>query len=62
MPAPGEHKTVEARILKYAKATGWKIASREKAKQRRGFDPDAPPADRTAPRRHFLGFQTPHIP
>jgi len=23
MPAPGEHKTVQARILKYAQEIGW---------------------------------------
>ena len=28
MPAPGEHKTVQARILKYAQEIGWKFVSR----------------------------------
>ncbi len=46
MPKPGEHKTVQARILKYAEETGWTIVSREKAEQRRGFDPDASPRDK----------------
>ena len=45
MPKPGEHKTVQARILAYAEAIGWKFVSREEAEQRRGFDPDVPPAD-----------------
>ena len=46
MPTPGEHKTVQARMLEYAEAirlrqghdghVGWKLASREKAKLRRG--------------------------
>ena len=46
MPNPGEHKTVQARILSYAEAIGWTVVSREEAEQRRGFDPDVPPADR----------------
>ena len=54
MPTPGEHKTVQARILGYAEAIGWTIVSREKAEQRRGFDPDAPPADRAKNRSLFF--------
>jgi len=46
MPTPGEHKTVQARILSYADSIGWTIVSREEAEQRRGFDPEVPPADR----------------
>ena len=38
MPTPGEHKTVQARILEYAEAIGWTFVSREEAEQRRGFD------------------------
>jgi len=41
MPKPGEHKTVQARILKYAEAIGWTFVLREEAEQRRGFDPEA---------------------
>ena len=41
MPKPGEHKTVQARILKYAHDIGWDIVSRADAEQRRGFDPSA---------------------
>jgi hypothetical protein len=37
---PTEHKTVQARILKYAVAIGWTLVSREEAERRRGFDPD----------------------
>jgi type I restriction enzyme R subunit len=51
---PGEHKTVQARILDYAEAIGWTVVSREKAEQRRGFDPDAPPADRAKNRSLFF--------
>ncbi|MDX2219551.1 MAG: HsdR family type I site-specific deoxyribonuclease [Burkholderiales bacterium] len=54
MPAPGEHKTVQARILEYAEAIGWVIVSREEAERRRGFDPEAPPADRAKNRSLFF--------
>lgn len=37
MPIPGEHKTVQARILAYAEAIGWTIVSREEAEARRGI-------------------------
>ena len=37
MPTPGEHKTVQARILEDAEVIGWTIASREEAEQRRDF-------------------------
>ena len=39
MTTPGEHKTVQARILTYAEAIGWKIVSREDAERRRGIEP-----------------------
>jgi hypothetical protein len=49
MPTPGEHKTVQARILAYAEAihlrqgyggqVGWTIVSREDAEERRGGIP-----------------------
>ena len=54
MPTPGEHKTVQARILEYAEAIGWTIVSREEAEQRRGFDPEVPPADRAKNRSLFF--------
>ena len=54
MPTPGEHKTVQARILGYAKAIGWTFVSREEAEQRRGFDPEVPPADRAKNRSLFF--------
>jgi type I restriction enzyme R subunit len=34
---PGEHTTVQARILAYAQEIGWSFVSREEAEQRRGF-------------------------
>jgi len=43
---PGEHKTVQARILEYADEIGWSFVSREEAEQRRGFDPDVDLKDR----------------
>jgi len=54
MPTPGEYKTVQSRILAYAEAIGWTIVSREEAEQRRGFDPDVPPADRARNRSLFF--------
>lgn len=38
MPKPGEHKTVQARILEYAQNIGWRFVPRAEAEQRRGFD------------------------
>src|SRR5437879_984833 len=35
---PGEHKTVQARILAYAQEIGWRYVSRREAENRRGFD------------------------
>ena len=45
-PKPGEHKTVQARILEYAEYIGWTIVPREEAEQRRSFDSEAVPRDR----------------
>ena len=33
---PSEHKTVQARILKYAQEIGWSFVSRDEAERRRG--------------------------
>ena len=44
MPKPGEHKTVQARILEYAQEIGWTYVPRAEAERRRGFDPSAKPA------------------
>lgn len=38
MPKPGEHKTVQARILAYAQEVGWTYVPRDEAETRRGFD------------------------
>lgn len=54
MPTPGEHKTVQARILAYAQEIGWTYVSREEAERRRGFDPNVPPADRAKGRALFF--------
>jgi len=40
MPIPTEHKSVQARILKYAEEIGWIIVSRGEAEQKREFDPN----------------------
>jgi type I restriction enzyme R subunit len=39
MPKPTEHKTVQGRILKYAREIGWIYVPRDEAERRRGFDP-----------------------
>ena len=54
MPTPGEHKTVQARILAYAQEIGWTVVSREEAERRRGFDPEVPPAERAKNRTLFF--------
>lgn len=54
MPVPGEHKTVQARILEYAGTIGWTIVAREEAERRRGFEPETPPADRARNRSLFF--------
>jgi type I restriction enzyme R subunit len=47
MPKPGEHKTVQSRILAYAQEIGWTFVPREEAERLRGFDPEAQtPEDR----------------
>ena len=51
---PGEHKTVQSRILGYAEAIGWTVVSREVAELRRGFDPEVPRADRAKSRSLFF--------
>ena len=54
MPTPGEHKTVQARILEYADDIGWTLVSRGEAERRRGFDPDVTPKDRAKGRTLFF--------
>ncbi len=43
MPKPGEHKTVQARILQYAQDIGWTFVPREEADRRRGVDANGKP-------------------
>jgi type I restriction enzyme R subunit len=43
MPAPSEHKTVQARILQYAQEIGWTYVPRDEAERRRGFTPHPNP-------------------
>jgi type I restriction enzyme R subunit len=40
MPKPGEHKTVQARILQYAQEIGWALVPREEAEEKRGMSKD----------------------
>jgi type I restriction enzyme, R subunit len=56
MPAPGEHKTVQARILKYAQEIGWTLVPRAEAEARRGFDADGlTPEDRARTASLYFG-------
>ncbi len=56
MPSPGEHKTVQARILAYAQEIGWTLVPRDEAERRRRFDPDAAtPEERTRHASLFFG-------
>ena len=54
MPTPTEHKTVQARILKYAQAIGWTFVPRKEAERRRGFNPDVPPREQAKNRSLFF--------
>ena len=56
MPAPGEYKTVQARILAYAQEIGWIYVPRDEAERRRGFDPaGASPEERARKATPFFG-------
>jgi type I restriction enzyme, R subunit len=56
VPKPGEHKTVQARILSYAYEMGWEYVSRAEAESRRGFDSDGVTAeDRARPASLYFG-------
>ncbi len=56
MPTPGEHKTVQARIIAYAQQIGWTYVFRAEAERRRGFDPDgATPADPARTASPYIG-------
>jgi len=46
MSIPGEHKTVQSRILHYAVEIGWTFVPRDEAERRRGFDTKSPVAER----------------
>jgi type I restriction enzyme, R subunit len=53
---PGEHKTVQARILEYAQEIGWTYVNRKEAESRRGFDDDgATAAARARPATPYFG-------
>jgi type I restriction enzyme, R subunit len=56
MSTPGEHKTVQSRILAYAQEIGWRYVPRAEAERRRGFDPDgATPEDRARTASLYFG-------
>ena len=48
MPKPGEHKTVQARIIQYAQDIGWQFVPRAEAEARRGFDRSGATAEQRA--------------
>ena len=49
MSKPGEHKTVQSRILQYAQEIGWTSLSRAEAECRRRFNPEGDsPVERAA--------------
>ena len=54
MTIPSEQKTVQARIIAYVQEIGWMFVTREEAEERRGFDPEVPPADRARNRSLFF--------
>ncbi len=43
VPIPGEHKTVQSRILEYLNEIGWEIISRENSEEKRGFSSGSEP-------------------
>jgi len=56
MSKPGEHKTVQARILAYAQEIGWTFVPRAEAERRRGFDAGASiPQERARPASLYCG-------
>ena len=62
MLAPGEHKTVQARILHYAQEIGWTYVPRAESERRRGFDPDAAmPDERARKSSLFFGGPIPQL-
>lgn len=55
MSKPTEHKSVQARILKYAEEIGWTFVPQSEAEQRRGFDPSgASPRDKAKNASRFF--------
>jgi hypothetical protein len=61
MPAPGEYKTVQARILAYAREIGWTFVPRDEAEQCRELRPRWTCAGRAAVITSRLGFTVPQI-
>jgi type I restriction enzyme R subunit len=56
MPTPGEHKTVQSRILQYAQEIGWSYVPRDEAQRRRGFDSEgSTPQERARKAALFFG-------
>jgi type I restriction enzyme R subunit len=52
MPAPTQHKTVQARILACAQEIGWTYVPRDEAERRRGFAPAGVTPEEVLPQRN----------
>jgi type I restriction enzyme R subunit len=52
MTTPTQHKTVQARILKYAQGIGWTYVPCDEAERRRGFDPAGVTPEEVLPQRN----------
>ena len=52
MPARTKHKTIQARILKYAQEIGWTYVPRAEDERRRGFDPAGVTPEEVLPQRN----------
>ena len=52
MPNPTEHKTVQARILRYTQEIGWTYVPRDEAERRRGFYPAGVTPEEVLPQRN----------
>ena len=62
MPIPGEHKTVQARIIAYAHEIGLRFVPRAEAGARRGFAPDGvTPEDRALPEKARCQLRIPKM-
>jgi hypothetical protein len=62
MTTPGEHKSVQARILKYARKIAWTYVPRDEAEGRRGFNEAGSMAENRARNASLLLGDLLHYP